>query len=127
MKTNITIAILLLVITSSVSVNGQNTEVYIPGGHGAIRGAGNSNVGVGEVHKIGKKVEIGTASPSALLSFAGNMDAREIIVEITSGDAPDYVFADDYELSTLVETASYIEENLTYQKSLLPRKWKPMG
>ncbi|WP_422360786.1 hypothetical protein [Reichenbachiella sp.] len=56
-------------------------------------------------------VGIGTTTPTALLSVAGTMDAREIKVEVEAGVTPDYVFADDYSLSSLEETASYIEEN----------------
>ncbi|MEO9803463.1 MAG: hypothetical protein ABJF04_09465 [Reichenbachiella sp.] len=56
------------------------------------------------------QVGIGTETPTSLLSVAGTMDAREVKVEIGAG-APDYVFADDYNLATLEETASYIKEN----------------
>ncbi|WP_422360787.1 hypothetical protein [Reichenbachiella sp.] len=57
------------------------------------------------------RVGIGTRTPTAKFSVAGKMDAREIKVEVEAGATPDYVFADDYELSTLEETASFINEN----------------
>ncbi|MEO9852047.1 MAG: hypothetical protein ABJH72_25580 [Reichenbachiella sp.] len=62
------------------------------------------------VDEHAKKVGIGTTTPTSLLSVAGTIDAREVKVEIGAG-APDYVFADDYHLSTLEETATFIKEN----------------
>ncbi|WP_456459765.1 hypothetical protein [Reichenbachiella sp.] len=56
-------------------------------------------------------VGIGTSAPSAMLSVAGKMDAQEIEVKVDAGVVPDYVFASDYKLTTLEETASYIKEN----------------
>ncbi|WP_422360790.1 hypothetical protein [Reichenbachiella sp.] len=61
--------------------------------------------------KADGNVGIGTSTPSAMLSVAGKMDAQEIKVEVDAGVVPDYVFASDYNLTTLEETANYIEEN----------------
>lgn len=56
-------------------------------------------------------IGIGTSTPSAMLSVAGKMDAQEIEVKVDAGVVPDYVFASDYNLTTLEETADYIKEN----------------
>ena len=50
----------------------------------------------------------GTA-PSTKLDVNGTIRAQEIKVE--ANPWPDYVFADDYQLSTLEETASNIQAN----------------
>jgi hypothetical protein len=57
------------------------------------------------------KVGIATDSPKELLSVNGNIQAKEIKVTTTTADWPDYVFAGDYQLPTLKETAKFIEEN----------------
>ncbi|MCV9387472.1 tail fiber protein [Reichenbachiella ulvae] len=59
----------------------------------------------------GGKVGVGTTNPTSMLSVAGKMDAQEIKVLVGAGVAPDYVFADDYKLTTLEETAEYIQQN----------------
>ncbi|MCV9387468.1 hypothetical protein [Reichenbachiella ulvae] len=58
------------------------------------------------------KVSIGTANyvGSHKLLVDGSAAFEEVKVEV-SGNWPDYVFADDYQLTTLEETAAYIEEN----------------
>lgn len=60
------------------------------------------------INKDGK-VGMGTTTPTALLSVAGSMDAREIKVETTAG--ADYVLEEGYQLPTLEETAAFIKEN----------------
>ncbi|MGA6119313.1 hypothetical protein [Sphingobacterium anhuiense] len=54
-------------------------------------------------------VGIGTISPQELLSVKGNIRAHQIKVETSNW--PDYVFKDDYEVPTLVETEKFIREN----------------
>lgn len=57
------------------------------------------------------KVGIATDSPKELLSVNGNIQAKEIKVTTTATDWPDYVFADEYKLLSLKETAEFIKEN----------------
>lgn len=53
-------------------------------------------------------VGIGITTPSEKLSVNGNIRAREVKVE--TANWPDYVFAKDYQLPSLVETERYIKE-----------------
>jgi len=52
-------------------------------------------------------VGIGTATPNTKLAVNGKIRAHEIKVEIANW--PDYVFAKDYQLPTLLETEKYIK------------------
>ena len=52
-------------------------------------------------------IGIGTATPKEKLSVNGNIRAHEIKVETTSW--PDYVFEDDYKISSLTDIAKYIK------------------
>ncbi len=54
-------------------------------------------------------VGIGITNPTAKLEVDGTIISEEIKVQVVSG--PDYVFSPDYELRTLEETKTYIEEN----------------
>ncbi|MEO9803467.1 MAG: hypothetical protein ABJF04_09485 [Reichenbachiella sp.] len=54
-------------------------------------------------------IGIGTTTPTNKLEVNGTIRAQEIKVEASPW--PDYVFTDEYQLSTLEETASYIKEN----------------
>jgi hypothetical protein len=54
-------------------------------------------------------VGIGTISPQELLSVKGNIRAHQIKVETINW--PDYVFNDEYQVPTLVETEKFIKEN----------------
>jgi hypothetical protein len=56
------------------------------------------------------KVGIGTSSPDAPLTVAGNIHAREIKVTATAGGA-DFVFADDYALPKLEAVAAFVKQN----------------
>jgi hypothetical protein len=62
----------------------------------AIKAIANGNVG------------IGTATPKEKLSVNGKIRAHEIKVE--TANWPDYVFAKDYQLPSLAETAKHIKE-----------------
>ena len=55
-------------------------------------------------------VGIGTTTPDAPLTVAGNIHAREIKVTATAGGA-DFVFADDYALPSLQEVKAFVKEN----------------
>ncbi len=67
------------------------------GGQSPLRITGNGNVG------------IGVNTPTAKLEVDGTIISEEIKVQVVNG--PDYVFSPDYELRTLEETKTYIEEN----------------
>lgn len=56
------------------------------------------------------RVGIGTATPDAPLTVAGNIHAREVRVTATAGGA-DFVFADDYALPKLDEVAAFVKQN----------------
>ncbi|MET3018757.1 tail fiber protein [Flavobacterium hydatis] len=56
-------------------------------------------------------VGIGTSSPDAKLTVAGNIHAREVKVTVNAGVVPDYVFANDYKLKSLEEVEEYIKQN----------------
>ena len=58
---------------------------------------------------LGKKVGIGTSSPSEELEVNGTIRSKEVKVEATPW--PDYVFAPDYDLNSLNELELYIKEN----------------
>ncbi|MFD2904422.1 hypothetical protein [Sphingobacterium anhuiense] len=57
------------------------------------------------------KVGIGTNNPTEELSVKGNIRAHQIKVESTASTWPDYVFKDDYQIPSLVETEKFIKEN----------------
>ncbi|WP_422360788.1 hypothetical protein [Reichenbachiella sp.] len=67
---------------------------------------GSSN-GKRDLFRIESNGDIVVPNGDAIID--GKLKSEEIMVEVM--DVPDYVFADDYELSTLEETANYIEEN----------------
>lgn len=56
-------------------------------------------------------VGIGTDAPNEMLSVNGNIRAHQIKVESTASTWPDYVFKNDYQVPTLVETEKFIKEN----------------
>jgi len=53
-------------------------------------------------------VGIGTSAPESLLTVAGSIYAREILVD---ADAGDFVFEKDYNLKSLEEVEKFIERN----------------
>ena len=55
-------------------------------------------------------VGIGTTSPGSRLTVKGNIHAEEVKVDLNV-PGPDYVFDEDYELSSLEEVEKYIQEN----------------
>jgi hypothetical protein len=54
-------------------------------------------------------VGIGTITPDAKLTVAGNIKAREVEVRITAG--ADFVFAHDYQLPNLGEVEAFVKAN----------------
>lgn len=57
-------------------------------------------------------VGIGTTTvPTAELTVAGKVHAREVKVNVTAGSGPDYVFLDNYQLRTLRELSTYINQH----------------
>lgn len=56
------------------------------------------------------RIGIGTSNPDSKLTVAGNIHAKEVKVDLNI-PAPDYVFANDYNLRTLQEVESYINQN----------------
>ncbi len=58
---------------------------------------------------------VGTTSPTAKLTVAGDLSANGKIttkeIEVTLSGWPDYVFDDDYELKSLSEVEAYIKNN----------------
>lgn len=54
---------------------------------------------------------IGTEPGNAKLAVDGKIASSEVVVEISPGQGPDYVFESDYELRSLAETKEFIQEN----------------
>ena len=57
---------------------------------------------------VRNKVGIGTTTPDAKLAVNGNIHTKEVKVDLNGW--PDYVFAKDYNLPTLVEVEKHIQE-----------------
>ncbi len=53
---------------------------------------------------------IGTANPDEALTVKGKIHAEEVRVDL-SVPGPDYVFKEDYQLSSLEEVQNYIDEH----------------
>jgi hypothetical protein len=56
-------------------------------------------------------VGIGTAVPDAMLAVKGLIHAQEVKIDLLGACAPDYVFEQDYKLSSLDEIKAYIDQN----------------
>ena len=56
------------------------------------------------------KVGIGTTNPDAKLAVKGDIHAEEVIVDLTV-PGPDYVFEEDYDLTSLKDIEAYIKAN----------------
>lgn len=85
---------------------------FLPNGGGAIKAqAKPGQMSINDQFYIGYNgfVGIATNSPKELLSVNGNIRAHQIKVETTNW--PDYVFKDDYKLSSLEDTEKFIEVN----------------
>lgn len=93
------------------TVGSDNNQLIIENGWNNVaadimfRRSGTTNM----IIEGGGNVGIGTTNPSHKLTVAGTINSREIIVEETAG--ADFVFADDYDLSTLEEIEAFISQN----------------
>ncbi|WP_394773472.1 hypothetical protein [Flavobacterium sp.] len=56
-------------------------------------------------------VGVGVSKPDSKFTVAGNIHAQEVKVTVNAGEVPDYVFANDYKLKSLLEVEDYIKEN----------------
>jgi hypothetical protein len=56
-------------------------------------------------------VGIGTTSPDAKLTVKGDVHTREVRVDMTGAVGPDYVFEKNYDLLSLTELETYINQN----------------
>ena len=56
-------------------------------------------------------VGIGTTSPTAKLTVAGDINSREVNVTVDAGSGPDYVFEKEYNLLSLADIEVYIKQN----------------
>lgn len=60
----------------------------------------------------GGKVGIGTTTPDAKLTVKGNIHTQEVLIDLAGAvTPPDYVFEENYNLSTLAEVEAYIKAN----------------
>lgn len=71
----------------------------------AVRGSGPLFMISGQSGFVG----IGTVSPDAMLTVAGNIHSREIKVAVNAG--ADFVFKDDYTLQSLEEIEDFVKKN----------------
>lgn len=54
---------------------------------------------------------IGTTTPDSKLTVKGTIHSQEVKVDLNGSVAPDYVFEKDYQLTSLEELKSYIDQN----------------
>ncbi|MBT1699006.1 hypothetical protein KK083_19080 [Fulvivirgaceae bacterium PWU4] len=60
----------------------------------------------------GGMVGIGTTTPDAKLTVKGNIHTQEVLIDLAGAvTPPDYVFEENYNLSTLAEVEAYIKAN----------------
>jgi hypothetical protein len=59
----------------------------------------------------GENVGIGTSEPDSELTVNGIIHTKEVRVDMEGFEAPDFVFEEEYDLSTLEETFQFIQTN----------------
>lgn len=76
-------------------------------------GANHADGGISEAMRItqAQYVGIGTSTPDAKLTVAGLIHAGEVKIDHAALAVPDYVFDKDYNLATLKDVKTYIDEN----------------
>ncbi|WCT13633.1 tail fiber protein [Mucilaginibacter jinjuensis] len=79
-----------------------NSNGFSSGGTAFFNGTGNSY--------FGSNVGIGTYNPDAKLTVQGTVHATEVLVDQTV-PTPDYVFDKDYDLASLKDVKTYIDQN----------------
>lgn len=82
-----------------VGQNGQNLIGFYNNGSWRLVADNTGNVG------------IGTTTPDSKLSVKGTIHTQEVKVDLNGSVAPDYVFEEDYALTSLEELKSYIDQN----------------
>ncbi len=100
---------------SVVSLSWLNSVARIRvGGNGAGAGNGLDIQGGADVSLLRVKgngrVGIGTVNPSHKLDVNGTIHAREVLVDLDF-PGPDYVFEEDYNLTSLSELDQYLKDN----------------
>jgi len=65
----------------------------------------------GDINFLTGNVGIGTDVPDSELTVRGTIHSQEVKVDLNGAVAPDYVFQEDYNLETLLETETYIKKN----------------
>ncbi len=72
------------------------------------------NVGNGNEYLTilyGGNIGIGTTAPDAKLAVKGQIHAQEVKVDLNGAVAPDYVFNNDYHLTSLDSIKKYLDQN----------------
>ncbi len=82
-------------------VHGDDAMIFSRG-----NGAGLESMRISSVGSVG----IGTTNPSHKLDVNGTIHAKEVLVDLNF-PGPDYVFEEDYELTSLSEVDQYLKEN----------------
>lgn len=97
---------------------GERTQLYIGGGSDHVMEIYNDNNEAkirlhtnGDSHLNGGNVGIGTTNPDAKLAVKGDIHTQEVRVDVTGAMVPDYVFEKGYNLLSLPELQTFIEEN----------------
>ena len=92
----------------AVSNGFNDRRVYLQSGHRDSEYAG--AVGPLFLNPFGGNIGVGTTSTDAKLTVKGDIHAEEVRVDLNV-PAPDYVFAEDYDLPSLESISAYIKAN----------------
>ncbi|MEO9804385.1 MAG: hypothetical protein ABJF04_14100 [Reichenbachiella sp.] len=90
---------------------GHDFAFKLSSGSGAFTFHTNNNGSVDERLRITSfgNIGIGTTTPDSKLTVAGKIHSREVQVSVDAG--ADFVFEEDYELTSLEELDQYVKEN----------------